>query len=159
MEIDFGPFKRKSLCIPWGDIATGWRSTGIPNIEVYSAVPAATIQVAKLSRWFNWILRQRWIKNYLLKKTDNRAAGPDQQKREKGRSYLWGKVWDNQGNTAEAQLETISGYLLTAKTTALIAQKLLKGGVRPGYFTPAQYFGDELILNVEKTKLTVVPKT
>ncbi|MFM8743632.1 MAG: saccharopine dehydrogenase family protein, partial [Cytophagales bacterium] len=36
MEIDFGSFKSKTLCIPWGDISTAWRSTGIPNIEVYT---------------------------------------------------------------------------------------------------------------------------
>jgi short subunit dehydrogenase-like uncharacterized protein len=159
MEIDFGPFKRKALCIPWGDIATAWRSTGIPNIEVYSAVPENTIRAAKISRWFNWLLRQRVIKNYLLKRADYRITGPDRQKRENGRSYLWGKVWDPQGNSKEARLDTISGYWLTAKTAALIAEKILEGNVRPGYFTPAQYFGEELILNIETTKLIIAAET
>jgi short subunit dehydrogenase-like uncharacterized protein len=159
MEIDFGPFKRKALCIPWGDIATAWRSTGIPNIEVYSAVPGNTIRAAKASRWFNRLLRQRWIKDYLLKRVDQRITGPDQHKRESGRSYLWGKVWDQQGNSQEARLDTISGYSLTAKTAVLVAEKILAGSARPGYFTPAQYFGEELILSIETTKLTVVPET
>jgi short subunit dehydrogenase-like uncharacterized protein len=159
MEIDFGPFKQKALCIPWGDIATAWRSTGIPNIEVYSAVPESTIQAAKVSRWFNWLLRNRGIKNYLLKKTDRKISGPDQLKRENGRSYLWGKVWDQQGHSKEARLDTISGYWLTAKTATLIAEKILAGNIRPGYFTPAQYFGEELILNIETTKLIIVSET
>jgi short subunit dehydrogenase-like uncharacterized protein len=74
MEITFCDFKKKALCIPWGDIATAWRSTGIPNIEVYSGVPESTIRAAKMSRWINWLLRLRWIKMYLRKKVDT-AAG------------------------------------------------------------------------------------
>ena len=38
--VDFGGgYVRPAVSIPWGDIATAWRSTGIPNIEVYMAVP------------------------------------------------------------------------------------------------------------------------
>src|SRR5688572_8883375 len=36
MDVDFGSYKSKTLNIPWGDISTAWRSTGIPNIEVYA---------------------------------------------------------------------------------------------------------------------------
>ncbi len=153
MKIDFGPFKIKALCIPWGDISTAWRSTGIPNIEVYSGVPGKMIRAAKLSRWFNWLLRKRWMKNYLLKKIDKRSTGPTQEKRESGRSYLWGKVWDAHGQVAEARLETLSGYQLTAKAAVLIAEKILSHEVRPGYFTPAQYFGEDLILSIGGTVL------
>ena len=151
MEIDFGPLKTKALCIPWGDISTAWQSTGIPNIEVYYGLPGKVIRAAKLSRWFNWLLRTRWLKNYLLKKIDKRSPGPTQERRESGRSYLWGKVWDAQGRSVEARLETPSGYKLTAKTAVLIAEKILSGEVRPGYFTPAQYFGEDLILHIEGT--------
>ena len=149
LEIDFGDFKKKALCIPWGDIATAWRSTGIPNIEVYSGVPERTILVAKLSRWFNWLLRKQWIKSYLRKKVDARPAGPDAHRLHSGKSYLWGRVRDDKGNFAEARLQTISGYLLTSKTTVLIAAKLLSSTARPGYHTPAEYFGEGLIFEVE----------
>lgn len=154
MDIDFGAFRSKGLCIPWGDIATAWRSTAIPNIEVYTGVPQNTINAAKISRWFNWLLRKRFVKNYLLRKIDTRPAGPNQEKRESGRSYLWGKVSDGKGHTIEARLETPSGYLLTAKTSVLIAKKVLDGNVQAGYYTPAQYFGEHLILEIENTKLS-----
>ncbi len=152
MEVDFGAFKTKALCIPWGDVATAWRSTGIPNIEVYSGQPDKLIAAARLSRWINGILRLRFIKNYLLKKTDKKPAGPDKEKRENGRSYLWGRVTDPEGNSKETRLETLSGYLLTAKTATMIAEKILTTEVRSGYYTPAQYFGEGLILEIEGTK-------
>lgn len=152
--IDFGPFKRNALCIPWGDVATAWRSTGIPNIEIYTGVPKKMITLAKLSRWANWLLKKRFIKNYLLKRIDNRLAGPDADRRETGRSYLYGKVYNNKGEVVEARLETLSGYSLTAKTSVLIATKILNENNQPGYYTPAQYFGAELILEIETTKLS-----
>jgi short subunit dehydrogenase-like uncharacterized protein len=151
LEVNFGDFRRKALCIPWGDISTAWRSTGIPNIEVYSGVPESTIRAAKISRLFNWLLQKRWVKNYLRKKIDAKPSGPDEDKLHNGKSYLWGKVWDQKGNVAEARLKTVSGYLLTAKTAVLISQKLLSGEIRPGYSTPAQYFGEGLIFEVEGT--------
>lgn len=151
MEINFGDFKKRVMCIPWGDIATAWRSTGIPNIEVYTGVGSTTIRAAKISRWLNWLLRKPWIKTFLRKKVDARPAGPNEQKLYSGKSYLWGSVSDNQGNVAEARLKTASGYLLTAKTAVLIAGKIISTSVHPGYFTPAQYFGEGLIFEVEGT--------
>lgn len=152
MEITFGAFTKKVLCIPWGDISTAWRSTGIPNIEVYSGVPVSTIRAAKVSRWFNWLLRKHWVKAYLRKQIDARPAGPDEEKLYAGKSYLWGRVLDDNGNVEEARLRTLSGYLLTAKTATLIAEKLLSEDVRAGYFTPAQYFGEGLIFEIAGTE-------
>jgi short subunit dehydrogenase-like uncharacterized protein len=152
--IDFGSFTRNSLCIPWGDVSTSYRSTGIPNIEVYSGVPEKMIQSAKLSVLFNPLLRMRWIKDFLLRKVDRKPSGPSNENLRNGKSYLWGKVWDGQ-RSAEARLETPNGYLLTAKTSALIGSKIIREN-RSGYFTPAQYFGEGLILEIEGSKLTEV---
>ena len=151
MEVDFGEFKRESLCIPWADVATAWRSTGIPHIEVYSGVGAKTIRFARISNWFNWLIRKRWLKNYLRKKVDTRQAGPGKASLAAGKSYLWGRVRDSEGNMIEARMKTLNGYLLTAKTTVHIARKLLSEEVDPGYFTPAEYFGEGLIFEVEGT--------
>jgi short subunit dehydrogenase-like uncharacterized protein len=152
LEITFCDFTSNALCIPWGDISTAWRSTGIPNIEVYSAVPKNAIRMAKLSRWVNWLLRKSVVKRYLLKKVDARPAGPDEQKRNSGKSFLWGRVIDSNGNAQEAKLKTLSGYLLTSKTSVLIARKILTTPIHPGYFTPAQQFGESLIFEVPGTE-------
>lgn len=149
LEINFGDFRTTAMCIPWGDIATGWRTTGIPNIEVYSAVPLRMIRMAKLTKWFNWLMRKRFVKDFLRKKVDARPAGPDEDRLNAGRCYLWGRVGDAKGNELESRLQTASGYLLTARASVLIAKKLLGEDVRHGYHTPAGYFGEGLILEVE----------
>jgi short subunit dehydrogenase-like uncharacterized protein len=138
LEIDFGSFKTKTLCIPWGDISTAWRSTVIPNIEVYTGATDKMIM--------------RWVKNFMLKQIDKKPAGPSDEKRESGRSFLWGKVKDASGKECISRLETISGYSLTAKTAVLIAEKILKGNFKTGYQTPAMAYGPDLILEIPSTK-------
>lgn len=152
LEIDFGAFKTSTLNIPWGDISTAWRSTGIPNIEVYTGATASMIRNAKMSKYFNWLLRTRWVKNYMLKKVDQKPAGPSEEKRNSGRSFLWGKVWDASGKECISRLETLSGYTLTAKTAVLIAEKILGGNFKSGYQTPAMAYGADLIMEIETTK-------
>lgn len=152
MEIDFGGLKTKTLNIPWGDISTAWRSTGIPNIEVYAGATDSMIKNAKRSNYFNWLLRQRWVKNFMLRQIDKQAPGPSDETRETGRAYLWGKVWDDFGQSYESKLETLSGYALTAKTAVLIAEKILTGNFKAGYQTPAMLYGENLILEVMATK-------
>ena len=154
MEIDFGPFKIPSLNIPWGDISTAWRSTGIPNIEVYIGSNARQISAARKSNYINWLLRMRWVKNFLKKRIDKKPAGPSDEKRVKGRMYLWGKVWDNSGKACESRLETQDGYTLTAKSSVLVAEKILNDNFKTGYQTPAMAYGPGLILELGKIKIT-----
>lgn len=155
LEVDFGPFRRNTMCIPWGDVSTAFRSTGIGSIEVYSAMPPRVIRWSRYSKYFNWLLKQGWLKHLLLRRIDKRIAGPDAEKLQNGRCFLWGCASDDSGTKVEARLETANGYQLTARSATLIARKLLEDKNRSGYFTPAEYFGSELITAVEGTKWTL----
>jgi Uncharacterized conserved protein len=148
MEVDFGTFKSMTLCIAWGDISTAWRSTGIPNIEVYTGATEKMIRTARRSKYMNWLLKQRWVKDYLQKKIDRKPMGPSEEKRAAGKSYLWGKVWDASGKSYVSTTETLSGYTLTAKTAVHIAEKILKGDFKPGYQTPSMAYGKDLIIEI-----------
>ncbi|MBN8652153.1 MAG: saccharopine dehydrogenase NADP-binding domain-containing protein [Cytophagales bacterium] len=156
MEVDFGVFKTPTLCIPWGDIATAWRSTGIPNIEVYTGVTSRMIKNVKRIKYINWLLKKRWVKRFLLKRIDNQKTGPSDEKRESGRSFLWGKVWDDAGTQVESRLETLSGYALTARTSVLIAEKIISGNFKSGYQSPAMAYGADLVLEIAGTQRTDV---
>ena len=152
--IDFGEFKTPAVCIPWGDIATAYRSTGIPSIEVYLGVPPKMLRTLKAARYLGWLLKRSWVKDFFRKKVNQRPAGPSEQKLGKSQSYLWGKVSDDQGNFCVSTLQTLNGYSLTGVASVAIAQKILSGNFTPGYFTPAQYFGENLILEIEGSKRT-----
>jgi short subunit dehydrogenase-like uncharacterized protein len=152
MHVDFGSFKTITLCIPWGDISTAWRTTGIPNIEVYTGATPGMIRSARNSRYLNWLFRMPAVKRFMLKQVDKKPGGPSEEKLYSGRSFLWGKVWNEKGEQVEARLDTISGYWLTAKTSVLIAEKILSGNFKPGYQTPGMAYGENLIMEIESTK-------
>ncbi|HET9487963.1 MAG TPA: saccharopine dehydrogenase NADP-binding domain-containing protein, partial [Chryseosolibacter sp.] len=147
--IDFGAKKLNCLNIPWGDLATAWRSTGIPNIEVYAAASTASIRGVRILRFFDWATPKLWLKKMLLQLVDKHIAGPSMETVNLSRSFLWGKVVDASGNSEAATLETLNGYKLTSKTSVLIAEKILNGDFRTGYQTPGTAYGPDLILEIE----------
>jgi short subunit dehydrogenase-like uncharacterized protein len=154
LNIDFGDFQANTLCIPWGDIATAWRSTGIPNIEVYMGATDTMIRSARMSNYLGWLMRINFVQDYLKRQLDRRSPGPSAEKRDKGKSYLWGQVKNAAGETRTSRLVTPSGYSLTALTAVHIAQKILAGNLKTGYQTPSMAYGPDLILEIKGTQRT-----
>lgn len=151
-KIDFGDGKpRTAITIPWGDIATAYYTTGIPNIEVYAAVAPALRYLALAARAAAPLLATGFVKSLLKKRIDARPAGPSEHELAHGVSYVWGRVEDASGVTAEARLRLPNGYLLTARTALRILDRVLAGGCAPGFQTPARQYGADFILEVAGT--------
>lgn len=142
------------VAIPWGDLSTAYRSTGIPDITTYMAYPE---MIARSMRFTEPVLRAlfkfpliRKTAQYIVKHT---FSGPDEGLREKGRAFVWGMVKNDKGETLEACLETIEVYKFTAKSSILCVEKTMKLK-EPGVFTPATAFGFDLVLEIEGTRRT-----
>ncbi|MBA2493700.1 MAG: saccharopine dehydrogenase NADP-binding domain-containing protein [Acidobacteria bacterium] len=146
-EIDFGAVKKTGVTIPWGDVATAFYSTGIPNIEVYTILPETNLRMLKLSRYIGWLLATKPVQNYLQKKIPE--GGPSDAERARGKTYLWGEAKDEQGNCAAARLLCPEGYTMTALTALKIAEKILDGNFCAGFQTPAKCYGADLVLEIE----------
>lgn len=146
-----------AMAIPWGDLSTAYRTTGIPNIETFMAAPPSAIRMAKWSNAFNWLLRKSWVKRMVQRRIDRRITGPDEAVRQKARSFVWGKAWNESGETVAARLSGPDGYTLTAHTALLIARKVLQGNWQAGFHTPAGLYGADLILEVEGTQREDLP--
>jgi short subunit dehydrogenase-like uncharacterized protein len=149
-KIDFGEFTKNAVTIPWGDVATAFYSTRIPNIEVYTVVPEAQLKLLKLSRHFGWLLKTKFVQNRLQKRIPE--GGPSAEERASGKTYLWGEASDAQGNRVEARQICPEGYTTTVLTALNIAEKILKGNFRAGFQTPAKCYGADLILEIEGTE-------
>src|SRR6478735_9376345 len=141
-EIDFGEVKKAGVTIPWGDVATAYYSTGIPNIEVFTVVPPSNLKMLKLSRYLGWLLATKPLQDYLQKQIP--AGGPSDDERAKGRTLLWGEASDLNGNRVVSQMQGPDGYTLTALAALKITQKILAGNFTPGYQTPAKAYGADL---------------
>ncbi|MBX9734575.1 MAG: hypothetical protein K2X37_10990, partial [Chitinophagaceae bacterium] len=96
----------------------------------------------------NWILKLPIVKKYQLKKIKSKPEGPDKATREKATTLVWGKVWDDKGVSYSATLSGPEGYALTAMSSVLIVEKVLKGNVKPGYQTPAGCYGEDLVMEI-----------
>lgn len=148
-RIDFGDGReRDATTIPWGDVATAWYSTGIPNIEVYVSMKPAVRRTLKASRWLGPVLRRRIIRNALLARIRRGPAGPSAEAREGGASLLWGEVLAADGRRVEGWLRAPSGYALTASTAVHLAMKALAGNAPAGFQTPSRAYGANVILEV-----------
>jgi short subunit dehydrogenase-like uncharacterized protein len=148
-EIDFGRGAVEATTIPWGDVASAFYSTGIPNIEVYAAIPRRVRRMMKLSRYFRWLLGAGPVQRFLKKRIQKGPPGPSERERERGASFVWGEVKDGNGNVAVSRLRGPEGYKLTALTALRIMEHLLGGKFSTGFQTPSKAYGADLILEIE----------
>lgn len=148
MWVDFGMRKLFVMSISWGDISTAYFTTGIPDIEVYTGIAPKTYKLLKLQPLFNWLLRTKFMRNYIKKKIDSRPAGPNDEQRSKAISLVWGQVTNAAGKTETMRLKCPEGYTLTMLSSLLITQKILAGNFIPGYQTPARAYGENLVMEI-----------
>lgn len=144
--------ERTVLPIPWGDLATAWRTTSIPNITTFMAFPTSQ---ARSMRWGVPVLRQvlkvRPVRDALLKAVESRVKGPDEQARRTGRSQVWAQARAGDGRQAQAWLEVAEGYHFTALSSVRAIESLL-AHPRPGAWTPAGVFGADFVLGIEGSR-------
>jgi short subunit dehydrogenase-like uncharacterized protein len=137
------------MSIPWGDIATAYCTTQIPNIETYTGVTKAIVLGTKLSNSMAWLLGSNMIKTFLKKRLDKSLTGPDEYTQKNAQTRIWGKATNAKGQTVEARISGIEGYTMTALTALNITQKVLNGNFKTGYQTPAGLYGADLILETK----------
>jgi short subunit dehydrogenase-like uncharacterized protein len=155
--VDFGDGPQKAITIPWGDVATAYHSTGIPDIEVYLAAPWGLRAGARLTRYLGWLLRARWVQAGLRKRVLAGPAGPTEAERAANRCLFWGEVADEPGRTVTARLQTPDGYDLTVQTALAAVAAVLSGTVSAGYHTPSTAFGPDFVLNFRGVTRTDAP--
>ncbi|MEO7266244.1 MAG: saccharopine dehydrogenase NADP-binding domain-containing protein [Ferruginibacter sp.] len=150
--VDFGIKKLFVMSIPWGDISTAFFTTGIGNIETYTAIKPALYKFLKLQNLFNWLLRMAWFKNILRNKIKQRSPGPTDEQRGNAKTLVWGEVTNDQGEKFSAHFRCADGYTLTAHSSLLISKKILEGNFKPGYQTPAACYGESLVHEIPGTQ-------
>jgi short subunit dehydrogenase-like uncharacterized protein len=148
-EVDFGRGPMKATTIPWGDVATAFYSTGIPNIEVYAAIPASMRTMMKASRQLGPLLATAPVQRFLKKRIKAQPPGPSEAERAGGASFVWGEVEDDAGQKSSSRLRGPDGYTLTAMTALAAIERVLGGAAPPGFQTPSLAYGADFILEIE----------
>ncbi|HEX8652272.1 MAG TPA: saccharopine dehydrogenase NADP-binding domain-containing protein [Pyrinomonadaceae bacterium] len=148
-DIDFGTGLVRAVTIPWGDVATSFYSTRIPDIEVYAALPAMTRRLMVASRAFGWLLGSAPVQSFLKRRIKAQPPGPSDAERARGKSFVWGEVTDDAGERRVSRLVGPEGYTLTMMTALEIVKLVLAGKAPVGFQTPSLAYGADLILDIE----------
>jgi short subunit dehydrogenase-like uncharacterized protein len=148
-RIDFGRGPVKAITIPWGDVSTAFYSTAIPNIEMYMAAPWKVRLAARASRFLGWFLGSSLMQGYLKKRIHAGPAGPTDEQRGRGASYLWGEATDTAANRVVSRLDCPEGYTMTVRAAVAILERVLGGQVQAGFQTPSMVYGPDFVLGLE----------
>jgi len=147
--IDFGNGPKHAVRIPWGDVSTAYYTTGIENIEVYTAMPERAARAMELSQPVSGLLSVEPIKRGLQAVGRRLASGPSAEERERGRTYVWGEASDGE-RTVTSRLVTPETYALTVDAATTAAERLTDADADlTGYHTPATAFDPEFVLELD----------
>ena len=143
--IDFGTGPRSAMTIPWGDVATAYFSTGIPNIEVY--VPASRTSAVRMHRlnWVRPLMRLPPVQALLKTAAARTNEGPSPKERESEKTYVWGEARNDIDEVLTARLTTSNGYRLTVDGVLMAVRTLLARAPEGGYYTPSQLMGPRCV--------------
>ena len=152
--ITFADKERSAVSIPWGDVSTAHYSTGIDDIVVYMAMPPKAIRRMRWARPFTRVLASKRVQSVLLKRVAKGPRGPSEDRRERCRSQLWGRVTKGD-KVVEGTLTTAEAYKLTIETALESALRVTRAEVAPGTRTPSQAFGANFIDSFSNTTIQI----
>lgn len=132
-HFDFGD--GLALCAPlsFGDLVTGWHSTGIPNIAMFVNITGDVFPEGDLSQL---------------------PDGPSAEQRVAHRARAVVEVIGADGTRARSVIETVNGYTYTPLAAVEAARRVLNGDRRPGFETPTRVFGVGFAQTIAGTTIT-----
>jgi len=148
-SINFNGTDKNAVGIAWGDVFTAFYTTGIPNIQVFTAMSVKMMNTMRRATKLKWLIKTKLVQKLGGSIIRNKIDGPSRETRERVRCNIWGLIRDGKGKEIEARMETPESYKLTAITAILCAEKILNGETTSGFKTPAESFGSALILEVD----------
>ncbi|RBP03557.1 short subunit dehydrogenase-like uncharacterized protein [Roseiarcus fermentans] len=143
---DFGAGERPTVQVSWGDVATAFHSTGIPDIEVFFEALPAIRALARTPPFVKSFLGRPFMQTLLKRQIDRMPEGPSAEARASGRAILVGEASNARGERVRARLTTPEGYALTTATALDAAVRVAGGTVEPGFQTPSRAFGPDYVL-------------
>jgi len=145
--VDCGQGPVEATLLTWGDIFLAYRSTGIPNIEVYTVLNPEMARQMDLTDRVRVLFRSRIVRNAAKRAM---KGGSTQDERDRTSATVWGEVTDDDGNRAVSCLHGPEpGQVWTTRAALAAVEKVLSGDVSPGFQTPSLAYGPDFALETE----------
>lgn len=152
-KVRFSDKERYVLPVSWGDLETAFHSTGIANITTYTSLSrGASMFLRALGPVMMLLFKFSPVRGLAKKFVDLFVRGPGAREQKDGRSYVYVKVSSAAGKSREAWLETIEGYVFTAKSALLCVREVIEKSPK-GFKTPSVAFGYDLVLRIPGTRI------
>jgi short subunit dehydrogenase-like uncharacterized protein len=145
---DYGRGPRTSVAVDWADVITAYRTTGIPDIEVYLELPPAERTALLAGRLFAGWLHSPLGQALAEAAVEAMPEGPPAAGRRRARCSLVAEAEDRAGRRAVSRLCTPDGYTFTARAAVEIVRRALGGEMEAGFQTPARVYGPDLVLGL-----------
>jgi saccharopine dehydrogenase (NAD+, L-lysine-forming) len=153
-EFPSGP--RRVTAIPWGDVSSAYRSTGIPTITTYTVVPGGDL-LGRGQQYLAPLLKLPSVQKAGAALVDRLVKGPDPDRQAAAHAEVWGRVRHADGRVVTGALTTPAAYALTGDAVLRGVAKLLAGEVKPGAHTPSSAFGADFVVSLDGVRMGTMP--
>ncbi len=144
-RIDFGDGEKEAMTIPWGDVATAYYTTGIPNIQVFMPAPPKLIASARRANLIRPLLGLAWVQRLIKARIAKPVKGPNEEQRARMPTFVWGEATNARGDRKTARIRTANGYSLTVAGSLAVVEYLMSHRPEGGAYTPAKLVGVDLV--------------
>jgi short subunit dehydrogenase-like uncharacterized protein len=147
-SFDYGSGPRQSVAVTWGDVVSGYFSTGIPDITVYfEATPAVRTHHVFVGLFGQTVPLGPWRK-LLDVASEWLPQGPSEEERRGRHAVIVAEVEDASGRVVRSRMRTPEAYSMTEWTATTIATRVLQGDFRAGFQTPGRVYGPDFPLSL-----------
>jgi short subunit dehydrogenase-like uncharacterized protein len=144
-EIDFGRGAVPAMAISWGDVASAFHTTGIPNIDTWIPVPGRKTGVLKVINVLKPVLGSRPVQAVLTNLVNRYVKGPTAAQRRKSRTWVWGEATNAAGEKQTVRIEIANVYDVTIDTALMVVTHLMSNQHEGGSYTPAMLLGSRAL--------------
>ncbi|GAA2777292.1 saccharopine dehydrogenase family protein [Saccharopolyspora taberi] len=152
-EIPFPSGPRRATSLPWGDVSTAFRSTGIPNITTFAHLPGLDHAGQRWSGLGQRLLALGPVQYVGKAAITALVSGPGPRRRAASWSEIFAEATAPDGRTRSAALVTPNTYDFTADSVLRVISGLQTGEVTAGAHTPSTAFGADFVRRLHGTKV------
>jgi short subunit dehydrogenase-like uncharacterized protein len=140
-DIDFGRGMVPAMAISWGDVASAFHTTRIPNIDTWIPVPGGRKSLVKVLQVTRPMLATGLMQSILKKMVNKFVKGPTTAERAKSRTWVWGEATNAAGEKKTVRIEIGNVYDVTVDAALKVVTHVLEINRDGGSYTPAKLLG------------------
>jgi short subunit dehydrogenase-like uncharacterized protein len=145
---DFGLGPVTAVRVPWPDVFTAPRSTGVTDIRTYLAAALPFRALLRVAPYLAPALSSPQVRELAAAAMAGGQAGPAGAGSVARRSVVYGEAAEPGGARVAALQRHPDPYGFTAQSAVEIAARVLRGEAPPGWQTPATAYGPDLVLSL-----------